>query len=113
MLSGPLAITDSDVPIGGDVSVGSEDGADDDDPCTGEPPLISSDASDIEGTAESLEESNVRGAKTVDVIVRGGRGGGMARGTGEAASAERLSGATSALRSSARVGVDWLSEACS
>lgn len=98
------------MPAGGDVSAGSGDGFDD--PCTGgEAPLISSDAGDTEGTAESLDESGVRG--TTDTV-RGGRGGGRGRPDGEATSAERLSGATSALRSSVsvRVGVDWLSEPC-
>lgn len=110
LLSGPLTITNSDMPAGGDVSAGCGDGFDI--PCTGEPPLISSDAGDIEETAESLDESVVRGT---DDTVRGGRGGGTGRTDGEAASAERLSGATSALRSSvsARRGVDRLSEPCS
>jgi len=97
------------MPTGGDVSAGSRDAFDD--PCTGEPPLISSDTDDTEGAAESLDKSGVRGT---DDTVRGGRGGGTGRTDGEATSAERLSGATSALRPSmsVRVGVDWLSEPC-
>lgn len=94
------------MPTGGDVSAGSRDAFDD--PCTGEPPLISS---DTEGTAESLDKLGVR---STDDTVRGGRGGGTGRTDGEATSAERLRGATSALRPSmsVRVGVDWLSEPC-
>jgi len=99
----------------GDDSPPSRDS--DDNACTGDARFISSlsaiffsesEAGDVEG---AIEDSGVCLTTMLDEIARGGRGGGIGRGVDEATSAERLSGATSALRStslSARA-VDWLS----
>jgi hypothetical protein len=108
------------VASGNDISAGPEDS--DDGGCIGDPCFISSlspifsstsEVGDAEGVIESFKESGVFFTEKLDDITRGGRGGGIGRGGGEATSAERLSGATSALRSSVSVRiVDWLSEPC-